>query len=228
MTYSILVRDPVSGHMGGAAATGSLCVGGWVLRGDPRAGMSASQGAAPSTFWGEDVLAAMRGGLPAGDAVSRITQDDAGREARQLSALDRSGTAAAFTGCDNTPKMGSTGGSDLIAAGNLLKTVAVLDAAADGYAACKGDLADRLLAALKAGAQAGGDSRGLLSAAILVVGEDIPPLSLRVDFDAHPLQRLEALLKKTRQGDYAGWLETVPVLKIPDKRARRPDDPGSR
>ena len=62
MTFSILARDPVSGAIGGAAATGSLCVGGWVLRGHVSAGMSASQGAAPSTIWGEEVLAAMHDG----------------------------------------------------------------------------------------------------------------------------------------------------------------------
>ncbi|MGB8622090.1 MAG: DUF1028 domain-containing protein, partial [Paracoccaceae bacterium] len=50
MTYSILARDEKTGRVGGAAATGSFCVGGWVLRGDPRSGMSASQGTAPSTL----------------------------------------------------------------------------------------------------------------------------------------------------------------------------------
>lgn len=72
MTFSILAQDPESGRMGGAAATGSLCVGGWVLRGDIRAGMSACQGAAPSTFWGEDVLAAMRRGATAPVAVAEV------------------------------------------------------------------------------------------------------------------------------------------------------------
>ena len=59
MTFSLLARDPATGAIGGAAATGSLCVGGWVLRGSLAGGMSASQGKAPSTFWGEDVLAMM-------------------------------------------------------------------------------------------------------------------------------------------------------------------------
>ena len=62
MTFSILAQDLNTGCMGGAAATGSLCVGGWVLRGDSRAGMSASQGAAPSTLWGEDALNRMQAG----------------------------------------------------------------------------------------------------------------------------------------------------------------------
>ncbi len=217
MTYSILARDPATGHLGGAAATGSLCVGGWVLRGDPMAGMSASQGASPSTFWGEDVLAAMRTGLAADQAVAQITGRDSGRETRQLSALDRSGTGAAFTGSENTAEMGSVAAADLTAAGNLLQSKAVLDAVADGFVSAPGDLAERLLAALRSGEAAGGDSRGLMSAALLVVGEDIPPLSLRVDFDEKPLVRLGALLKRSRQEDYANWLQTVPVLVDPSR-----------
>ncbi|MFN3526048.1 MAG: DUF1028 domain-containing protein, partial [Paracoccus sp. (in: a-proteobacteria)] len=62
MTFSILAQDLGTGAFGGAAATGSLCVGGWVLRGDSRAGLTASQGAAPSTMWGEDVLVRMMSG----------------------------------------------------------------------------------------------------------------------------------------------------------------------
>ena len=62
MTFSLLVHDRATGTFGGAAATGSLCVGGWVLRGTVDSGLSASQGTAPSTFWGEDALTAMRGG----------------------------------------------------------------------------------------------------------------------------------------------------------------------
>ncbi len=219
MTYSILVRDPDTGHIGGAAATGSLCVGGWVLRGDPRAGISASQGAAPSTFWGEEVLQLFREGVPSREAVSKVTRRDAGREARQLAALDRSGDAAAFTGRDNTPQMGDIVERQLVAAGNLLESRAVLDATVNGFLQADGRLAARLLAALEAGAQAGGDSRGLMSAAILVVGEDIPPLSLRVDFDEHPLQRLGELLRRTDRTDYAEWLKTVPVLDDPGRRA---------
>ncbi|MBF9061372.1 DUF1028 domain-containing protein, partial [Rhodobacterales bacterium HKCCSP123] len=65
MTISILAIDEKTGRMGGAAATGSLCVGGWVLRGRADSGLSASQGTAPSTLWGEDVLVRMAGGMRA-------------------------------------------------------------------------------------------------------------------------------------------------------------------
>ncbi|MDJ0825849.1 MAG: DUF1028 domain-containing protein [Rhodobacter sp.] len=218
MTYSILVRDPATGHFGGAAATGSLCVGGWVLRGDPRSGMSASQGAAPSTFWGEDVLARMRAGSTASDAVADVTSADHGRDARQLAALGATGLGAAFTGKGNTPEMASFADTSLVAAGNLLQSATVIEATVDGFRSYRGPLANRLLNSLKSGAATGGDSRGLLSAAILVVGEDIPPLSLRVDYSLQPLQALEGLLERTQQDDYTAWLNTVPVGADPMRR----------
>ncbi len=218
MTYSILVRDPATGHMGGAAATGSLCVGGWVLRGDPRSGMSASQGAAPSTIWGEDVLARMRAGSAASDAVADVTSADHGRDARQLAALGTTGPGAAFTGKDNTPEMASLADTSLVAAGNLLQSATVIDATVAGFTSCRGPLANRLLNSLKSGAATGGDSRGLMSAAILVVGEDIPPLSLRVDFSEQPLLALEELLQRVQEDDYSAWLKTVPVYCDPIRR----------
>src|SRR6056297_2064618 len=125
MTFSILARDPDTGAIGGAAATGSLCVGGWVLRGDLDAGMSASQGAAPSTFWGEDVLRAMRGGAGAATAVEAVTAADAGRDWRQLAALDLSGATAAFTGSRNDCARGSHTFDGGIAAGNVLSDMSV-------------------------------------------------------------------------------------------------------
>ncbi|KKM04073.1 hypothetical protein LCGC14_1767880, partial [marine sediment metagenome] len=88
MTFSILARDEKTGMLGGAAATGSLCVGGWVLRGGADRGLSASQGTAPSTLWGEDVLTLMQGGVAAATAVARVTGHDTGAAHRQLAALD--------------------------------------------------------------------------------------------------------------------------------------------
>ena len=218
MTYSILVRDAGTGHFGAAAATGSLCVGGWVLRGDPRAGLSASQGAAPSTFWGEDVLARMRGGATPEAAVAAVTAADPGREARQLAALGAEGDGAAFTGEHNTPARGSLSGAGWIAAGNLLTGTDVLEATAGAVMASGETLADRLMAGLRAGADAGGDSRGLMSAALLILGADIPPLTLRIDHSDAPLDALEALLARSRAPEYADWLTTVPVLDDPGRR----------
>lgn len=218
MTFSILARDPDTGALGGAAATGSLCVGGWVLRGALDAGLSASQGAAPSTFWGEDVLAEMRAGQGAEQAVATVTGADSGRDWRQLSALDLSGRGAAFTGASNTPEMGHRPIPGGVVAGNMLTRLSVLDALAEGYAVGQGGFADRLIAALRAAEAAGSDSRGLLSAALLVLHPDHPPLTLRIDHHAtDPIGALTDLHARATTGDYAAWTRQVPTRTDPER-----------
>lgn len=211
MTYSILVRDPETGMLGGAAATGSLCVGGWVLRGRAGVGMSASQGAAPSTFWGEDVLTHMENGATASQAVEAVTGLDKGRAQRQLAALDAEGQSAAFTGQENTPAMGYRFTQGGIVTGNLLASQDVLHAIAEGWKWAQGSMAERLVAALRAGEKAGSDSRGLLSAALLIVHPAQAPLTLRVDFhESDPIGALSALLERASAGFYADWAREVP------------------
>lgn len=220
MTFSILARDEETGRIGGAAATGSLCVGGWVLRGDSRLGLSASQGSAPSTLWGEDVLAAMGGGRTAAEAVSEITGADPGRAHRQLAALDLAGGTAAFTGASSIPACGSLQGAGVIVAGNLLSDTSVLDAALQGFQTSDAPFPERLLAALDAGHAAGSDSRGLLSAALLVLGDDMAPLSLRVDLAGKPLKRLRKLYRRSQTPPYADWLDVVPTRSTPHRSPR--------
>lgn len=213
MTFSILVRDPVSGALGGAAATGSYCVGGWVLRGDLRAGMSASQGASPSTFWGEDVLAEMRAGATADEAVAQATGADDGRDWRQLSALDPGGGTGAFTGARNTPEMGHEVFAGGVVAGNMLAGLDVLGALRSGFETAQGSLGRRLITALQSAEAAGGDSRGLLSAALLVLHPDDPPLTLRIDYHpGDPISALADLHDRATTGDYAEWVRQVPVV----------------
>ena len=218
MTFSILARDPQTGAIGGAAATGSLCVGGWVLRGALDAGMSASQGAAPSTFWGEDVLDKMRGGAGAAAAVAAVTGGDAGRDWRQLSALDLRGQGAGFTGASNTPEMGHRPIPGGVVAGNMLASLAVLDAMERGFAAATGGFAERLIATLRAAEAAGSDSRGLLSAALLVLHPDHAPLTLRIDYHASdPIGALSDLHRRASSGDYADWARQVPTRAEPER-----------
>lgn len=217
MTFSLLIHDPETGAFGGAAATGSLCVGGWVLRGHARSGLSASQGAAPSTLWGEDVLERMRAGTPAQAALDAVTQADSGRGFRQLSALDPAGRGAVFSGTDNTPEIAERVFGGGVAAGNMLGSGEVVDHLAEGYMRSDGALPDRLLSALRAADAAGGDMRGLMSAAILVVAPSRPPLSLRIDLSETPLDDLARLLAMATGGDYADWTRQVPTLDCPER-----------
>ncbi len=69
-----------------------------------------------------------------------------------------------------------------------------------------------MLRVLSAAKQAGGDSRGLLSAALLVLTPDRPPLDLRIDHSDDPISELESLYHRTRQSPYFDWLSEVPVL----------------
>ncbi|MEI4197064.1 DUF1028 domain-containing protein [Roseovarius sp. E0-M6] len=213
MTFSILARDAETGAIGGAAATGSLCVGGWVLRGDLLAGMSASQGASPSTFWGDDVLELMRNSVTPEQAVHQIVSSDTGREYRQLAALDLHGNAAAFTGAENQDLKGSLVFSGGIASGNMLGGEGVLPAMVEGFTASDQVFERRLLRALTAAREAGGDFRGLLSAAMLVLHPDRPPMSLRIDHHPDdPIGTLEEIFDHATTGDYADWARQVPVL----------------
>ena len=217
VTFSLLVRDPETGQLGGAAATGSLCVGGWVLRGDPASGLSASQGSLPSVMWGIDVLALMTAGVPAPDAVARIVASDPGRGQRQLAALDPSGRSGAFTGEDASAEAGVLQAENMVAAGNMLVSDAVLSSLVSTFSSFEATLVARLFAALRAAADAGGDRRGLRSAAVIVVNSERPPLSLRIDRSDRPLDDLGDLLDEATSGDYARWVGHLPTPTAPHR-----------
>jgi uncharacterized Ntn-hydrolase superfamily protein len=224
MTYSILARDPETGTLGGAAATGSLCVGGWVLRGRWGAGLSASQGAAPSVYWGDDTLNLMQWGATAPHVVDQVTQGDPGRDGRQLAVLEMSGRCAVFDGTDNLATVDSRVFDGGVAVGNMLANEDVVPALTKGFLSTEAPFAERLLAALDAADAAGSDRRGLQSAALLVLPPDAPPVSLRIDFHAtDPLGALRDLYGRATSGDYADWLDQVPNPSEPTRNKMVPD-----
>ena len=216
MTISILIRDPETGVLGGAAATGNLCVGGWVLRGDVRAGLSASQGKTPSTLWGEDVLDEMRNGRSAVQAVANVVGADRGRATRQLLAIDRNGCAAAFSGRQNDAEVSEIKSPNLVVGGNMLRDRAVTEACRTGFVGSPGPIAARLLVALGHAAAAGGDLRGLQSAAILIMSEKVPPVDLRIDYSETPLEDLGQLVARAQNATYLAWRNTLPTRQDPE------------
>jgi len=226
MTFSILAYDQKTGAYGGAAATGSLCVGGWVLRGNPDAGMSASQGTSPSTLWGDAVLDLMRSGVPAHKAVQDVATPDTGRDHRQLTAVDPAGGVAGFTGDRSVPVAHSLSESHVIVAGNMLGNASVLQAILRGYHTSGGPFAERLMAGLNAGQNAGGDSRGLQSAALLIVNRDAAPLTLRIDWSDDPLTQLGRLYCAANSEPYRSWRDQVPTLNAPHADGAQPPRPG--
>lgn len=217
MTFSILAYDEKTGTLGGAAATGSLCVGGWVLRGSLDAGLVASQGTAPSTLWRDRVLSAMAQGATAKKGVDSVTLPDAGRAHRQIIAVDRHGAAQGFTGAASVAWAGHKLTPGVAVAGNMIAGDSVLEALLTAFGASTGDMADRLLSALKTAQRAGGDSRGMQSAAMLVLSPNAAPLDLRIDHHGDPLGALEELLVRTRTRPYADWLDEVPIINDPTR-----------
>lgn len=215
MTFSILAYDEKTGTFGAAAATGSLCVGGWVLRGSLDAGLVASQGTAPSTLWRSEVLALMAHKEPAEKSLHSVACQDAGRAHRQIIALDLKGSTAGFTGAESIPWAGHHLKPSFACAGNMIAGRSVLQALENAFTASSGKMADKLMAALNGAEDAGGDLRGLQSAALLVLAPDAPPLDLRIDHHDDPIRALQRLLDRARSRPYADWLNEVPVATDP-------------
>ncbi len=218
MTFSVLALDRASGAMGCAAATGNLAVGGWVPRADARGGVVATQGYSVSHLWGDEALARLIAGEAAQDIVTDLTKADAGRDWRQLGVLDRAGRAAVWTGADNMDAKGHRLIEGGLVLGNWLSGEAVLDAMAEAYAVPQErSFGHRLLAVLDAGAAAGSDARGTVSAALRIVAEDRAPLDLRVDEHEDPIARLIALYDKATHAPYSDWARGVPTLADPER-----------
>ena len=217
MTFSILARDKDTKEIGGAAATGSYCVGGWVLRGSLNAGLSASQGASASTFWGEQTLGFIESGLNARDAIYKVVNVDEGKEHRQLSCMTLDGDTFSFTGNQNTSEYFHHAENNLVVAGNMLSSKNVISEMVSYFKDSSGNLAARLVATLKKGEEAGSDIRGLKSSSLLVLHENKAPLTLRIDNSDKPLEDLSSLLDKVTSGKYADWTKTVPTKNEPNK-----------
>ena len=217
MTFSILARDENTNEIGGAAATGSYCVGGWVLRGSLNAGLSASQGASASTLWGEQTLGFLESGLNARDAIYKVVNVDEGKEHRQLSCMTLEGDTFSFTGNQNTNEYYHHAENNLVVAGNMLSSKKVISEMVSYFRDSSGNLATRLVETLKKGEEAGSDIRGLKSSSLLVLHDNKAPLTLRIDSSDKPLEELSSLLNKVTSGKYADWTKTVPTKNEPNK-----------
>lgn len=177
-----------------------LAVGSIVPWAEPHVGAIATQSYANPRY-GPAGLALLAQGLPAEEAVARLTNADEGRAERQVGVVDGLGRGASYTGSACHAWAGHRTGAGYAAQGNILVSAETVDALAETFEATDGaPLAERLLACLDAAQAAGGDSRGQQSAAILVVGRgqgyaglSDTVVDLRVDDDEHPLTELRRL-----------------------------------
>lgn len=217
MTFSIAARDRETGTFGVATATGSLAVGAQVPHCSFGAGAIITQGHSTNVLIAEDGISLLQRGRSAEEVLRRAVDDDQGRDYRQMAVLDAQGRGACWTGAENGDHKGHDHDEDLILAGNLLAGSAVLDAMAKAYDANGGGLAERLLAALLAGQDAGGDRRGTCSAALLIDEGSGAALDLRVDYAERAVADLMTLYERSKDEDYRAFLKRLPNRENPHR-----------
>ncbi len=200
-TFSIVAYCRTESAWGVAVASKFPAVGAVVPWTRAGAGAVATQSYAKMGF-GPDGLALMNQGESADDVLHALLAADPQRETRQVALVDVKGGVAAHTGGECHNWAGHKLGDGFSVQGNLLAGEAVIDAMATAFTRSNGELADRLVTALRAGEYAGGDRRGKQSAAVQVArpnggyGKDTDRyLDLRVDDHAEPVDRLIELVQ---------------------------------
>jgi len=207
VTFSVIARDPATGDLGIAVSSCILAVGRAVPSVRPGVGVVAVQ-ARSRRGLGTMLLAGLADGTAPADLVRRAAHAAPEDADRQIAVLSARGEVAADTGQGSFPVSGHLVGDQTSVQGNMLASAEVLPAMAQALTAARGDLSDRLLAALTAGQDAGGDLRGRQSAALLVLSgtpatdeDDGVRMDLRVDDSADPVAQLRMLRNLQRAYD---------------------------
>ncbi len=203
-TYSIVARDADTGELGVAVQSHWFSVGSSVLWAEPGVGAVATQSFIDPNY-GPLGLQLMRGGKDASQALRALLAIDAHANVRQVGMVDANGVVANHTGDLAIAEHCEIAGDNFTVQANLMWKPTVCEAMVAAYELSEGDLAERLMAALEAAQDEGGDIRGKQSAAMLVVNGDrsLPPWSgriidLRVEDLAEPLVELRRLLTMAR------------------------------
>lgn len=223
-TFSIVAYDADEKAWGVAVASKFLAAAAIVSWAQAGAGAVATQAYA-KVGYGRDGLALLSDGQSASEALENLLANDPRHEARQVGIVDAKGNVAAHTGRECNDWAGHKLGDGFACQGNILTGSEVLDAMAQAYQAARGELADRLVTALRAGESAGGDKRGKQSAGVMVVkahggygGDTDRYIDLRVDDDEQPVRKLKQLLESHHL--FFGEPEPDDQLRIDEDIAR--------
>jgi uncharacterized Ntn-hydrolase superfamily protein len=200
VTFSIVACDIRADTWGVAVAARSLAIGAVVPWTEVGVGAVATQ-ALTNVSYGPHGLALTGSGSSAREALDQLVAADPGRDERQIGIVDARGRSASHTGSACLPWAGGRSGRGYAAQGDLLAGPGVIDGMGSAFEESEGSLARRLLGALRAGDEAGGDRRGRQSAALRVARPDAGfggslnvPLDLRVDDHPQPIDELARLL----------------------------------
>jgi uncharacterized Ntn-hydrolase superfamily protein len=160
--------------------------------------------------YGPQALALLRKGVSPKEIITQVWESDPDprpqnwtKQGRQFAVMNAKGEAAAFTGPKASAWAGHKLGKYCTAQGNILASEEVVNKMIDAFETTRGHLSLRLLAALEAGQAAGGDTRGMQSAAMLIVKKDggvwlhnDTVLRLQVDDNPEPIRELRRLVEK--------------------------------
>ena len=212
MTFTIAARCPRTGMLGVGTSSKFLSAGGLVPHCKAGIGAVASQSFG-NPYLGIDGLLLLEQGLAAERVLDRLVEGDPGRELRQLAVVDRNGRVAAYTGARCIRWAGHVLGGGYVCLGNILVGAQVVNEMARAFEGSREEeLPERLLRALEAGQEAGGDRRGRQAAGIVVVHEEeYPWCDLRVDDHPDPLPELRRVFEVWQR-------EGVPFLQMAPRR----------
>ena len=198
MTYSIVARDPETGELGVAVQSRAFNTGAVVPWGAPGVGVVATQSYTDPAY-GPLGLDLLRAGKSPEQALAALVAADDDSAYRQVAILDAEGRVAVHVGAACIPAAGFAVGDGFGAQANMVDSERVWESMAEEFERADGPLAERLLAALDAAEDAGGDWRGRQAGGIVVVGADGQPwereVDLRVDDHPDPLGELRRLLR---------------------------------
>ena len=182
MTFSLVARCAETGMFGMAISSSSPAVAARCAYARSGVGAVASQNITDPSL-GPKTLDKMAAGLSALSAVQEVISETKHKEYRQLLAIDTKGRTSIHSGNNVLGHWGEAQGRDAAAGGNLLKNTLVPAAIVDGFEASSGHLGDRLLVAMQAGLEAGGEEGSIHSAGLLIVDNvSWPVAELRCDW----------------------------------------------
>lgn len=225
MTYSIVARDPITGELGVAVQSCYFSVGAVAPWAEAGVGVVATQSFVDPAY-GPLGLELMRRGLSAPEALQGLVAVDPGSAYRQVAMLDAVGRVAVHTGAECLDAAGHQIGEQVAAQANLMARGTVWGAMVEKFGRTSGDLAVRLLAALDAAEDEGGDRRGKQSSALLVVRAQPTGkqwidrvVDLRVEDHPDPVNELKRLFAlRCRYADHLAVRTTL--LDVPELSER--------
>jgi len=195
-TFSMVARCSKTFSLGVCTSSAAPAVRSRVPHVESGVGAIATQ-ASTNILYGINGLKLLKKSFSPQKALETMLREDPDRETRQVIIIDKHGRTAAFTGKNTINWKGHLIGKDYAVAGNMLVASKVIEVMAQAFESSEGKLAERLMKALEAGQESGGDKRGKTSAALLVTSKEYketqPLIDLRVDQHPDPTQELRRI-----------------------------------